>query len=210
MAVTTNWYRSVDKALFNKEIDYLDDTIKVALLTSSYTPNLDTHDYHNDLTNEVTGTGYTSGGATLASKTLTVTAANSWATTWATATAFGAEAIVRPTTGNGYLYRAQGTGGTSHAATEPTWPTTIGDEVTDNGVTWTCMGKGIMTIDAADPSWASSTITARYAAIYDDTPGTSATKPLIALIDFGADVSSTAAAFTITFAAVGILYRFYH
>ncbi len=211
MAVTTHWYRRAGLAALNKEIDWLSDTIKVSLHTSSYTPNLDTHDYADDLTNEVAnGDGYTTGGATLASKAHTYTAANSFGTAWAAATAYGAEAIVRPTTGNGYLYRAQGAGGTSHAATEPTWPTTIGDEVTDNGVTWTCVGRGIETLDAADPSWTSATITARYAVIYDATPGTAGTNPLIALVDFGEDVSSTAATFSIVFAALGILYKTIH
>lgn len=208
MAVTSNWYRKADIAAYNKEIDFADDTIKILLCTSSYTPNLDTHDYHSDLTNEVAnGNGYTTGGATLASKTMTYTAANSWSPTWAAATAYGAEAIVRPTSGNGYLYRAQGAGGTSHATTEPTWPTTIGDEVTDNGVVWTCIGKGILAFDAADPSWSASTITARYAVIYDDSPATSATKPLLVLIDFGADVSSTSATFQIVFASLGFAYK---
>lgn len=207
MAVTTSWYRKADLAAYNKEIDWDTDTIKISLHTSSYTPNLDTHDYFSDVTNEVSGTGYTSGGATLASKAMTYTAANSWGTAWAAATAYGAEAIVRPTTGNGYLYRAQGAGGTSHAATEPTWPTTIGDEVTDNGVTWTCIGKGIVAFDAADPSWSSSTITARYAVIRDAATGSAATEPLMILIDFGTDVSSTAATFTIAFAALGIAYK---
>ena len=63
------------KAL-NKEVDWDTDTIKVALTTSSYTPNQDTHDYFNDVTNEVTGTGYTAGGNTLASKTITYDDAN--------------------------------------------------------------------------------------------------------------------------------------
>lgn len=42
-------------------------TIKMALCTDSYTPDQDTHDFFNDVTNEVSasGTGYTSGGATL-------------------------------------------------------------------------------------------------------------------------------------------------
>lgn len=45
---------------------------KMSLHTSSYTPNVDTHDFHDDAsTNEVTGTGYTAGGATLGSKTST-------------------------------------------------------------------------------------------------------------------------------------------
>jgi len=45
--------------------------INVALVTSTYTPDIDTHEDFADITNEVTGTGYTAGGATLASKTVT-------------------------------------------------------------------------------------------------------------------------------------------
>jgi hypothetical protein len=43
-------------------IDYDSDSFKVMLVTSSYTPDVDAHDYRNDVTNEVTGTGYTAGG----------------------------------------------------------------------------------------------------------------------------------------------------
>jgi len=44
------------------------DTIKVALVTSSYSPDIDTHENFDDISNEVSGTGYTAGGADLASK----------------------------------------------------------------------------------------------------------------------------------------------
>lgn len=54
-----------------RRVDWVGDTIKVALTTSSFAFNQDTHDFFDDVTNEVTGTGYTAGGATLASKTLT-------------------------------------------------------------------------------------------------------------------------------------------
>lgn len=54
------------------KIDVAGDTIKCALLTSSYTPNIDTHDFFDDLTNEVSGTGYTAGGASLTTKTWTL------------------------------------------------------------------------------------------------------------------------------------------
>ena len=47
------------------------DTIKVALVTSSYTPDIDTHENFDDITNEVSGTGYTAGGAALANKAVT-------------------------------------------------------------------------------------------------------------------------------------------
>lgn len=51
-------------------MDWLSDTFKVALATTTYTPNLTTHDFFDDITNELAaGNGYTAGGETLASKT---------------------------------------------------------------------------------------------------------------------------------------------
>jgi hypothetical protein len=72
MATTTVFYNSYKKLLLDKSIDHTNDTIKVALCTSSYTPNIDTHDFFDDITNEVSGTGYTAGGATLAGKATSV------------------------------------------------------------------------------------------------------------------------------------------
>lgn len=65
-------------------------------------------------------------------------------------------------------------------------------------------GTNTLTLDAADPAWASSTITARYAVFYDASPASDATRPLISYVDFGADVVSSAGAFTITLDAAGI------
>lgn len=56
---------------------------------------------------------------------------------WAAATAKVAGHHVAP--GNGYYYTALDDG-TTHATTEPIWPTTIGQTVVDNGITWTCSG----------------------------------------------------------------------
>lgn len=42
------------------------------MVTDSYTPAYDTHNFRDDITNEVTGTGYTSGGLTLTSTELTL------------------------------------------------------------------------------------------------------------------------------------------
>lgn len=72
MATTTTFYNSYKKLLLDKSIDHTNDTIKLALCTSSYTPNIDTHDMFDDITNEVSGTGYTSGGVTLAGKATSV------------------------------------------------------------------------------------------------------------------------------------------
>ena len=52
-------------------LDLDSDTLKVMLVTSSYTPNFGTHDFKDDVSNEVSGTGYSAGGATLGSVTLT-------------------------------------------------------------------------------------------------------------------------------------------
>lgn len=41
------------------------DTFKMLLVTSTYAPNKGTHAKRSDVTNEVTGTGYTSGGQTV-------------------------------------------------------------------------------------------------------------------------------------------------
>lgn len=126
---------------FNKEIDWDSDTIKVALLTNAYTPNQDAHDYYDDVVaHQVTGTGYTSGGITLANKTNTYNSSTN-----------------------------------------------------------------VIVLDADDVTWASSTITARYAVIYDATPATDATRPLIGFVDFGSDQSSSNGNFTITWDSTGIV-----
>jgi hypothetical protein len=46
-------------------IDFDSDTFKVLLTTSAYAENKDTHDFRDDVTNEVAGTGYTAGGNTV-------------------------------------------------------------------------------------------------------------------------------------------------
>jgi hypothetical protein len=125
----------------NKEVDFDSDTIKVGLVSSSYTPNQDTHDYWDDVVSyEVSGTGYTTGGATLASKTVTYDSANN-----------------------------------------------------------------VIVLDAADVTWSSSTITARYAVVYNDSGATNAAKALIGYVDFGSDQSSTNGNFTITWDSTGIV-----
>ena len=43
------------------------------LVTDSYTPNFDTHDFYNDITNEIgSGGGYTTGGNTITTTEITV------------------------------------------------------------------------------------------------------------------------------------------
>lgn len=184
-------------------VDFLSDTLNASLHTSTYAPNLDTHEVFSDVTNEVTGTNYTAGGVTLGSKTITYTPAASWATTWLANTAYAVGDIVRKVSSNGHLYRCI-VAGTSHATTEPTFPTVSGQIVTDNTVTWAEIGRGITQLDAADPSWASATISGiRYMVIYKST-GTGSTSPLLWLIDFGADQAVTSGTFTAVLATLGL------
>jgi len=56
---------------------------------------------------------------------------------WQASTSYSLGAFVWPTSFNGYKYECT-VAGISHATTEPTWPTTLGQTVTDGTVTWTC------------------------------------------------------------------------
>lgn len=133
-------FNSFKRDIMNGSIDLDTDTIKVMLVTSSYTPNQDTHTKRSDITDEVAGTGYVAGGAALANKTVTV-------------------------------------------------------DNTDN--------EGVF--DADDLSWSTATITARGAVLYKSRGGAASADELLCYFDFGADKTSTAGTFLITWNAEGIL-----
>lgn len=65
-------YNSFKSDIMKGNIDLDTDTIKIALVTSSYTADIDAHEFFDDITNEVSGTGYTAGGETLASVTVSI------------------------------------------------------------------------------------------------------------------------------------------
>jgi hypothetical protein len=124
-------YNSAIDDLANGNIDFGADTFNLLLVTSSYTANKDTHVKRDDVTNEVSGTGYTAGGAATA---CTVTK----------------------------------------------------DTATDK-----------VTLSFASVSFSEATITAAGAVIYKARGGTADADELVAFIDFGGDVSSTAATFSV-------------
>jgi hypothetical protein len=114
MAISAYMYGNNVLGAYNKEIDWDTDTIKVALLTESYTP-AQTHDFYDDLTNEVAnGNGYTTGGATLGSKTQTyttgtgVTKFDAADSSWTSATFTFRYAAVYVATGNSATSRLIG------------------------------------------------------------------------------------------------------
>lgn len=113
-------------------IDFDTDSFKAMLVTSTYSPNKDTHTKRSDVTNEVVGSGYTAGG-TAASVTVTKDTAN--------------------------------------------------DRID---------------IELGAVSWNPATITARGAVYYKSRGGAASADELVAYIDFGSDITSTAGNFSLT------------
>jgi hypothetical protein len=66
---------------------------------------------------------------------------------WAATTAYALNAVVAPTTPNGFNYVCT-VAGTS-AATQPVWPVTLGATATDGTVTWACVAPA----DAYSRGW---------------------------------------------------------
>lgn len=111
MAVTANWYGlGVKDQWGSSPVNWTSDTIKCALTTSSYAWNQDTDEFFSAVTNEITGTGYTAGGVTLGSKSLTYDTSSNESrliagnASW-TASSFTAAIAV--------VYKSTGTAGTS-------------------------------------------------------------------------------------------------
>jgi hypothetical protein len=190
---------------FSGEINYLTDTIKAMLTTSAYTFDPLTHRYKSSVTNEVSGTGYTARGATLAGKAATYTAANSFGTSRANSTPYVVGDVFRPATGNLFLYQVVAAG--TSAASPPTFPTVIGDTVADGTARISCVGIGIFVLNATDPTWPASSITARTVVIYKDT-GTDGTSPIIFADTLPADVISSSGTWTYDIPTLGFGYFF--
>lgn len=202
MAASANLFQNALDQALSGNINWASDSIKMALLTSSASPNLSSWVHYSDLTNEVANAnGYSTGGVALATKTHTVTTANSWATTRANTTSQNYGDVVRPATANGYLYMCSTPGTTGSSA--PSFPTVVGQTVTDGTAVWTCIGESITVWSSASPSWSTASISAQYAVIYDAQSGTGATEPLLALINFGSAVTSTNGTFTVPVPTLG-------
>ena len=129
-------YNSFLEDLARGAIDMDTDTFRVMLTTSAYSENKDTHLKRSDVTNEVTGSGYTAGGVVT---TITVTK----------------------------------------------------DTVNDR-----------LDITLGAVSWPSSTITARKAVYYKARGGAATADELVAVNDFGSDVTSTGATFSLALSTV--------
>lgn len=181
--------------------------LTLTLHTDSYTPDRTAHTHVDDLTSELaTGDGYTQGGVTLSSAATSTTGADSWSQQWASETAYQVGDIVRPTTGNGFVYQAISAG--TSDTTEPTWPTTIGETVVDDGVTWACVGRAVVSLAAADlePAWASFEAGPfRHVVLSDRAEGVAADQPLIGVYSYGEDQTGGGGDFDVIWASAGVI-----
>jgi hypothetical protein len=90
-------------------------------------------------------------------------------------------------TGAGYT-----AGGITLAGLALTWDPTVGRWL------WTT---------TTTPEWTGASFTAYYAAVYDSTPSTDATRPLATLINFGGAKSPSANIFLINWPITGVAYQ---
>lgn len=124
------------------------------------------------------------------------------ASAWSTGTAKSLGDLVKPTTENGYIYKCT-TAGTTDSA-EPTWPTTIGNTVTDNTATWTCWSVNVSESEiTAGNGYTAGGETMTNISASKDTTGTE--------VDVAADnITWTASAGPIATTGAAILYNSTH
>jgi hypothetical protein len=100
-------YNFGKKEWLNGGIDLLSDTLKVALVTDQYSPDMDADQYFADISDEVVGSGYTAGGKALANRVVTQDDTNNLAIfnaddlTWTVATISAIAAVIYKDTGVG-------------------------------------------------------------------------------------------------------------
>ncbi len=122
-------YNSCIDDMARGAIDFDTDTFKAMLVTSGYTPNKDTHDKRDDVTNEATGTAYTAGGVTCAC-TVTKDTANDRVTLQFAAVSWAASTI----TARGLVYYKSR--GDASSADELVAYDDFGSDVSSNGGTF--------------------------------------------------------------------------
>lgn len=103
-------YNKGKAELWRAGIDLVNDTIKLALVTSTYVPNIDTHHFFSDITNEVVGTGYTAGGKAVTTPTVTEDDTNDKAVFDCDAVVWASSVI---TARGGVMYKDTGVAATS-------------------------------------------------------------------------------------------------
>jgi hypothetical protein len=112
-------------------------TTKLMLATATFTPNQDTLDFINDVTNEATGTSYSAGGITMTSVVTNVdTATNTVTLDAADVTPAGLSVSCRW----GFIYISTGTPSTSPVLAIIDFTGGVGGNVTLTFVNWDAAG----------------------------------------------------------------------
>jgi len=96
---------------------------------------------------------------------------------------------------NNAYYLALYTTATPYAVSDSVYSSAVANQVGTSGTAYT-------TVDfTTDPTWTSSTITARTGVLYKYVApgGTTADQYLVAILDFGGDITSTSGDFKVTF-----------
>ncbi len=282
-------FSKAKKQWLQADIDLVGDSVKGALLNAA-TPDFTAAGWggYADVSGELaTANGYTAGGVSLAGKTLTLTDANSWATARAPSTAYVVGNIVKPASGNGFVYRcvvagttgadvvptantnaspsvltangnglangnavtvagvttatafnaalvvnaattstwdallastfaqvnAPGVGGWGSATIVPTWPTVIGQQITDGTVTWVCFASTVLSYAFTAPAWniTGAGITADALLIYKSGTGTGTSpiaNPLVAVLPFGTTMVAAGGTLTVNLDATAFALDF--
>lgn len=100
-------YDSFRQDLMTSTVDLDTNTFYAMLVSSSYSPNVSTHTRRSDITNEVSTTNYTAGGAEITGKTVINDTTNTRAywdgndVSWASVTLTARGAVVYKSTGSG-------------------------------------------------------------------------------------------------------------
>jgi hypothetical protein len=180
---TGNIYALGMRALLTGGSNLTGHALNLALVGTGYVPNLVTDQWWSTVQAfEFSGPGYTAGGSLLTGTSVTVQTAATWPLSYpAAATAVQAGEVIAS---GSYLYRAANAGSATAA---PIFPTVEGETVTDaGGIIWTNVGGTILVFTATGGfSWTMiSTSDVPYAVIYDTTPGTAPTSPLLVLLTF--------------------------
>ena len=198
MAISAYTYANMNLNALNGvlgDLSAIGTTLKCVLLGNSYAPAQNRHDVFT-------------------------------ADIWAATTPYSVGDYVIPTTATGHIYLCTSAG--TSASAEPSWPIVDAGTIVDNDITWECVENGdlayfeisgtgyttsgqeitnktlaqvagVTTFDGDNVNWINSTLTARYAVVYETLTGI-----LLSYQDFGVEKSSSSGNFEIQWNVDGI------
>lgn len=194
--VAARWYPQGFGEIMGGTVDWVNDTIKVALMGTGFAYD-DTDDFWDDVSANDYGsaTGYTAGGETITTAAI-VESDSSVLTARANSTAYVVGDIVRTATDSNRVFVCVAAG--TSDASEPAGMATLGQlrEITDGTVVWVAVGRAVTILDGDAVSWTGLDQTGTDGAVIWKDTGTPSTSPLLGAIEF--DTTETPTDLTIT------------